>query len=118
MPYLTTGLISNKESANKNQSVRFLVEISNEDTSAVAIQIDGFFYNGSQKVKYVDDFFILAAGTVDLRNYYSSYEAFEFKFFVTSQDVAISVRGKDSAGTLTAFYPIMPIEAQSFSERL
>ncbi|WP_407313712.1 hypothetical protein [Desulfosporosinus sp. SB140] len=113
MPYLTTGLINNKESANKKQSARFVIEISNENTSAVAVQIDGFFYNGSQKVKYVDEFFILAAGSVDSRNYYSLYEAFEFQFFVTSYEVSISLWEKDLTGNLTPAYLIETLEAHS-----
>lgn len=110
MPYLTTGLINNTTAESEKQIERLLVEISNEDTSTVAVQIDGFYSAGAQKVKYVDEFFALSAGTVDQRNYYSLYDAFEFQFFVSSQLVDVSVRGKDRFGHLTPAYQIISSE--------
>jgi hypothetical protein len=110
LPYLTTGLIDNTSTERRKQAQRIFVEISNEDVSNVAVQIDGFFCNGIQKVKYVDDFFTLSPGTVDQRNYYSLYDTLEFQFFVSSQLVNVLVRGKDAAGNLTPAYQIMSSE--------
>lgn len=110
LPYLTTGLIDNTAAASGKQTVRLLVEISNADTSTVALQIDGFYRNGAQKVRYVDEFFTLSAGTVDLRNYYSLHDAFEFQFFVSSQLVTVSVWGKDKAGNFTSAFQVVAAE--------
>lgn len=104
MPYLTTGLIENTSVATTKPCSRLLVEISNDDTSNVAIQIEGYLQSGNLKVKYVDDFFTLAPGTVAQRNYYCLFEAFEFQFFVSSQAVHVSATGKDVAGNLTSAY--------------
>ena len=71
MPYLTTGLIGNTAVASVRPSSRLSVEIVNEDTSTVAIQIEGFLLSGTTKVKYVDEFFTLTAGDVAQRNYYN-----------------------------------------------
>jgi len=109
MPYLTTGLLENPIVADDRPSSTLLVEIVNEDTSTVAIQIEGFLQNGSKKIKYVDEFFTLAAGTVTQRKYYTPFDAFEFQYFVSSQAVNVLVWGKDAAGKLTAAYKVIPI---------
>jgi hypothetical protein len=113
LPYLTTGLIDNTSTERGKQAQRLLVEISNEDTSNVAVQIDGFFRNGTQKVKYVDEFFTLSPGTVDQRDYYSLYDAFEFQFFVSSQLANVLVRGKDAAGNFIPAYQIISSEIET-----
>ena len=110
MPYLTTGLLDNTIVAIDRPSSTLLVEISNEDTSTVAIQIEGFLQNGAKKVKYVDEFFTLAAGTVTQRNYYTPFDVFEFQFFVSSQAANLSVWGKDVAGNLTSAYRVVTEE--------
>jgi len=106
MPYLTTGLIDNTAVASVRKSSRLTVEITNEDISTVAIQIEGFLQSGTIKVKYVDEFFTLTAGTVALRNYYTLFDAFEFQFFVSSQAVNVSAWGKDITGNLTLDYRV------------
>ncbi|SPF44520.1 conserved hypothetical protein [Candidatus Desulfosporosinus infrequens] len=107
MPYLTTGLIDNTTVERVRQSSRLTVEISNKDTSTVAIQIEGFLQSGTTKVKYVDEFFTLAAGTVELRTYYVQFDAYEFQFFVSSQFVDVSAWGKDVAGKITTAFRII-----------
>ena len=116
MPYLTTGLIDNAAVTSERQSSKISIEISNEDTSTVAIQIEGFLQSGATKVKYVDEFFILTAGTLALRNYYTLFDAFEFKFFVSSQAVNVSVWGKDASGNLTTTYRVTAEEVNPFYE--
>lgn len=98
MPYLTTGLLDNASVEGVRQISTLSVSISNDDTSTVAIQIEGFFLRGTTKVKYVEEFFTLAAGTVALKNYIVLFDTFEFLFFVSSQAVDVSVRNKDSTG--------------------
>lgn len=109
MPYLTTGLLDNTIVASDRPSSTLLVELSNEDTSTVVIQIEGFLQNGNQKLKYVDEFFTLAAGTVAQKYYYTPFDAFEFQFFVSSQAVNVFVWGKDVAGKLTSAREVVPI---------
>ena len=107
MPYLTTGLLDNTSVEGVRQSSTLSVNISNDDTSTVAIQIEGFFQSGTTKVKYVEEFFTLAAGTVAQRNYYTPFDAVEFQFFVSSQAVNVFVWGKDEAGKLTSAYRVV-----------
>lgn len=102
MPYLTTGLLDNTTVESVKQSTTLSVNISNEDTSTVAIQIEGFYQSGMTKVKYVEEFFTLTAGTVILKTYFVPFNAFEFIFFVSSQAVDVSVWSKDATGNLTA----------------
>jgi len=104
MPYLTTGLIDNTAVASVRQSSWLSVEIVNEDTSTVVIQIEGFLQSGTTKVKYVDEFFTLTAGTATSRKYYTLFDAFEFQFFVSSQVVKVSACGKDTDGKITSPY--------------
>jgi len=107
MPYLTTGLVSNASVEGVRQSSTLSVNISNDDTSTVAIQIEGFFQSGTTKVKYVEEFFTLTAGTVALKNYFVPFNAFEFQFFVSSQDVEVSVWSKDANGNLTSAHLVV-----------
>ena len=109
MPYLTTGLIDNTTVESVRKSSRFSVEIANEDKSTVAVQIEGFLQSGTTKVKYVDDFFTLAAGTVAQRNYYVQFDAFKFRFFVSSQAVNVSAWGKDVAGKITSAFRVVEV---------
>jgi len=102
MPYLTTGLLDNTSVEGVRQSSTLSVNISNEDTSTVAIQVEGFFQSGTTKVKYVEEFFTLTAGTVVLKNYLVPFNDFEFIFFVSSQAVEVSVWSKDIAGNFTS----------------
>lgn len=102
MPYFTTGLLHNVSAEGLKQSSALSVNIANDDTSTVAIQIEGFFLSETSKVKYVEEFFTLTAGTVVLKNYFIPFNFFEFSFFVSSPAVEISVWNKDDAGNLTS----------------
>lgn len=107
MPYLTTGLLDNASVEGVRQSSTLSVNISNEDTSTVAIQVEGFFQSGTTKVKYVEEFFTLSAGTMALKNYFVPFNAFEFQFFVSSQAVEVSVWSKDATGNLTSTHLVV-----------
>ena len=107
MPYLTTGLLDNTAVEGVRPSSTLSVNISNDDTSTVAIQVEGFFQSGTTKVKYVEEFFTLTAGTVALKNYFVPFNAFEFVFFVSSQAVNVSAWGKDVTGNLTSDYRVV-----------
>lgn len=114
MPYLTTGLFDNTAVAGVRPSSTLTVNISNEDTSTVAIQIEGFFQSGTTKVKYVEEFFTLAAGAVTLKNYFVQFDAFEFQFFVSSEAVGVSAWGKDATGSLTDAHRVVAEEFNNF----
>ncbi|KUO78117.1 MAG: hypothetical protein APF81_06900 [Desulfosporosinus sp. BRH_c37] len=114
MPYLTTGLLDNTAVEGISPSSMFSVNISNDDTSTVAIQIEGFFQSGTTKVKYVEEFFTLAAGTVALKNYYIQYDAFEFQYFVSSEAVEVSAWRKDVTGNHTAALRVVTEEFINF----
>ncbi|WP_088228064.1 hypothetical protein [Desulfosporosinus sp. FKB] len=113
MPYFTTGLVNNFWTGPRKKTVSLIVEISNEDTSTVAVQIDGFFYKGQQRFKYVDEFFAISAGAVDQRNFNSIYDAFEFQVFVSSEDTHVSIRGKEANGKVTPVLPMISSELHS-----
>lgn len=114
MPYLTTGLFDNTAVAGVRPSSTLSVNISNNDTSTVAIQIEGFFQSGTTKVKYVEEFFTLAAGAVALKSYYAQFDAFEFQLFVSSQAVEVSAWGKDATGNLTSAHRAVATEINPF----
>lgn len=112
MPYLTTGLLDNPSVEGSIPSSTLSVKISNDDTSTVAIQAEGFFQNGITKVKYVEEFFTLTAVTEVLKNYMAPFKTFEFVFFVSSPAVEFSVWSKDVTGNLTVI-PLQATEAIS-----
>ena len=114
MPYLTTGLFENTAVAGVRPSSTLTVRIANDDTTTVVIQIEGFYLSGTTKVKYVEEFFTLAAGTVALKNYYVQFDAFEFQFFVNSQAVEVSAWGKDAVGNLTSAHRVVAKEFNPF----
>ncbi|SHI79274.1 hypothetical protein [Desulfosporosinus lacus] len=102
MPYFTTGLLDNALVEGVSQNSTLSVNISNDDTSTVAIQIEGFFQNKTRRVKYVEEFFTLTTGTVVLKNYFIPFNSFEFIFFVSSQAVEVSVWSKNDTGILSS----------------
>lgn len=114
MPYLTTGLLDNTAVAGIRPSSTLSVNISNNDTSTVAIQVEGFFHSETTKVKYVEEFFTLAAGTEALKNYYVQFDAFEFQCFVSSEAVEVSAWGKDATGNLTSAHRVVTEEVINF----
>lgn len=107
MPYLTTGLLDNTAVGGIRPSSTISINIYNDDTSAVAIQIEGFCQTGTTKVKYVEEFFTLTAGAVALKSYYVPFDAFEFQCFVSSEEVEVSAWGKDATGNLSFVHGVV-----------
>lgn len=101
MPLLTTGLFENTAVSGVRPSSTLSVKISNDGVSSASVQIEGFFQSGITKTMYVQELFILPAGAVAQRIYSAQFNAFEFQFNVNSQEVKVSVWGKDAAGNLT-----------------
>lgn len=114
MPNLTTGLFDNTPVAGVRPSSTLSVNISNDDTSTVTIEILGFYQSGTTKVQYVLELFNLTAGSVEQRNYFAQFDAFEFQFIVSSSAVEITAWGKDSAGNLTTAHRAVAEEVHQF----
>ena len=110
MPYLTTGLFDNTPVAGVRPSSTLSLNISNDDTATVDVQIEGFFQSGTTKVKYVEELFTLTAGSVTQINYFAQFNAFEFQFTVSSLAVSVSAWGKDVAGNLTTAHRVVAKE--------
>lgn len=114
MALLTTGLIENTAVSGVRPSSTLTVLITNNDTVSASIQIEGFFQSGTTKVKYVEELFSLTAGNVAQRSYFAEFDAFEFKFTVSSEAVNVSAWGKDSAGNLTTAQRVVSQEVDPF----
>jgi hypothetical protein len=114
MPLLTTGLFENAAVSGVRPSSTLSIDISNNDTSTVTIQIEGFFQSGTTKVKYVEELFTLTAASVAKRNYSAQFNAFEFQFTVSSEAVEVTAWGKDATGNLTITHRVVTQEINSF----
>lgn len=107
---LTTGIIDNPAVSGVRPTSTLAVLITNDDTSTVAIQINGFYLSGATKVQYVAEFFTINAGGVATRSYYAQFDGFEFQFLVSSAAVEVSAWGKDSTGNLNTAHRIVAHE--------
>lgn len=114
MPYFTTNLINNTAASGTSPTLKLAISISNNDTSTAAVEIEGFSLIGSTGEKFVEDFFTLAPETVSLRNYFIPFDAFKFKFFVSSPAVEISVWKKELKGSLTTAHQVDIEELSTF----
>lgn len=110
MPDLTTGLFDNTPVAGIRPSSTLSINISNDDTVAAEVLIEGFFQSGTTKVMYVQELFILAPGNVAQRSYFAEFDAFEFQFTVSSEMVKVTAWGKDAAGNLTTAHRVVAQE--------
>ncbi|MBC2728568.1 hypothetical protein [Desulfosporosinus sp.] len=114
MPNLTTGLFENTPVMGVRPSSTLSVNITNDDTTPEEVLIRGFYQSGTIKVLYVEELFTLAAGGVVLENYYADFDAFEFQFVVSSEEVKVTAWGKDVAGNLTTAHRVVAQEVDSF----
>lgn len=114
MSNLTTGLFDNAPVAGVRPSSTLSVNISNDDTATIAIQIQGFFQSGTTKIRYVNELFTINSGSVAQRSYYAQFDAFEFQFTVSSQAVEVTAWGKDATGNLTTAHRVVAQEVNPF----
>ncbi|HBV89238.1 MAG TPA: spore surface glycoprotein BclB, partial [Desulfosporosinus sp.] len=110
MALFTTGLIENTPVAGVRPTSTFTVIITNDDTIAALVQIEGFFVTGATKTQYVLELFVMAPGEVAERIYFAQYDEFEFKFITGSDAIKISAWGKDAAGNLVAAHRLVTAE--------
>ena len=114
MTNLTTGLFDNTPVAGVRPSSTLAVNISNDDTVTVSVQIEGFYQSGTTKVLYVHEVFNLTAGSVAQKSYYAQFDGFEFQFIVSSEAVEVTAWGKDAAGNLTTAHREVAQEVDAF----
>ncbi len=110
MTELTTGIIENTLVDGIRSTSSFTIKITNNDTIAAIVQINGFYVTGTTKTQYVLELFSLADGEVAARIYYAEFDEFEFQFITNSDAVEISAWGKDIAGNLIAAHRLVPAE--------
>ncbi len=110
MALLTTGLIENTPVGGVRPTSTFTVKITNDDTIAATVQIEGFFVTGTTKTLYVSELFVMAPGEVAERIYFAQFDEFEFQFITSSDAIEISAWGKDAAGNLVAAHRLVPAE--------
>jgi|GEM_PF-1699300 hypothetical protein len=113
MASLTTGLIENTPVAGVRPTAKFAVDISNNDSGVVSVQILGYYLSGATKVLYVSELINMNPGSVTTRNYYAQFDAFEFQFITSSIAVEISAWGKNTTGNLVAAHRVLPAELNS-----
>lgn len=82
--------------------------VNNNEPVGVSIQIRGFYSTGTTKTEYVLDVLSLAPGGVSNNNYYAQFEAFEFRFIISADNVEISAWGNDAAGNVTVVHRVLP----------
>jgi hypothetical protein len=111
---LTTGLIENTPVAGIRPTTTLTVKITNDDTIAANVQIDGYFVTGTTKTLYVLELFVVLPGEVASRIYYAQFDEFEFQFTTSSDAVEISAWGKDAAGNLNTAHRIVAQEVNQF----
>ena len=106
MAVLTTGVIENRVQMNTGcrPSVTFAARLRNKEPLAAVIQIRGFYLKGTAKVEYVCDSLTLGPGGVMDINHYADFDALEFRFTTSSDDVEVSTWGKNSVGNKTVIY--------------
>ena len=110
MALLTTGLIENTPVAGVRPTTTLTVKITNDDTVAATVQLEGFYVTGTTKTLYVLESFIVAPGAVASRIYYAQFDEFEFQFITSSDAVEVSAWGKDATGNLTTAHRIVAEE--------
>lgn len=114
MPNLTTGLLDNTPVMGVRPSVTLSVNITNDGIAAESVLVQGYFQSGITKVLYVQELFMIAPGSVALRNYFANLDAFEFQFIVSSDDVNATAWGKNAAGSLTTAHRVVAQEVDPF----
>ena len=99
MASLSTGLIENTPVSGVRPTASLAVQITNDDTVIVSVQISGYYASGTSKIQYISELFSVNPGAVATRSYYAQFDAFEFQFITSSDAVEISTWGKNLSGT-------------------
>lgn len=82
---------------------------------ASEVSIRGYYLNNGTRVLYINEFLQIAAEQVITKNYFASFDAFEFVFLTEDIDeggdpVQISVWGKDASGQLIPAHRLVSAE--------
>ncbi len=110
MALLTTGWIENTEVLGVRPSSTLAVRINNTEPVNAAVRINGFYWNGTNKIEYVLDLLTLAPKEIAYSDYYAKFDNFEFQVITNTDAIEISAYGKDAAGNRSVSYSMLPAE--------
>ena len=110
MALLTTGLIENSPVSGIRATTVLSVRVVNDDSASASVQISGSYVSGTTTIAYVLEVFILEPGEVATRSYSANFDAFQFQFTTSLENVEISAWGKDNEGNLIAAHRVLPAE--------
>lgn len=110
MALLTTGLIENPSVSGIRATTVLTVRVVNDDSASASVQISGSYVSGTATTAYVLELFILEPGEVATRSYSANFDAFQFQFTTSLENVEISAWGKDNEGNLIAAHRVLPAE--------
>ena len=110
MALLTTGLIENSPVSGIRATTVLSVRVVNDDSASASVQISGSYVSGTTTTAYVLEVFILEPGEVATRSYSANFDAFQFQFTTSLENVEISAWGKDNEGNLIAAHRVLPAE--------
>jgi len=110
MPILTTGIIKNPLQNGKREVATLAVRYSNPDRIPGVVQIRGYYYQGEVKTEYVVDVVSLAPGMALDTQHYAQFDAFEFRFITSINNLKLKVWGKNGTGTMVAIYPLHTVD--------
>jgi YVTN family beta-propeller protein len=91
-------------------SVTFTARLRNKEPLAAVVQVRGFYLNGTAKTEYVCDSITVGPGGVMDINHYAEFDALEFRFTISSEDVEVSAWGKNAVGNMTVVYHLQPVD--------
>lgn len=110
MLYVTTGIMENVAVGGVHPSSSLTVKITNDGLINDAVQIIGFYIEGSTKVQYVSEVIGMVPGEVLSKNYYVQFDSFEFQFMTVYNSSQISVWGKKADGSFNPVHRVLPAE--------
>ncbi|MGC7872882.1 YncE family protein [Desulfosporosinus sp. SYSU MS00001] len=118
MALLSTGFIKNLKASGERTSSTLAVKITNRDSVSTMIRINGFYLTSTEtKTEYVLDVLTIPPEGEVTNNYFAEFDAFQFQFLCNSDEVEISVWGKNPSGNLAEVYQVhseqlFPMEAK------
>ncbi|MEL1135725.1 YncE family protein [Desulfitobacterium sp. THU1] len=110
MTVWTTGEIRNPVVAGLRQIATLSVRYRNASSQPAVVEIRGYYFERNARIEYVMDSMTLIPGEVKDTQHYAQFDAWEFRFMTTSDDVGINVWGKNRVGNMIATYPVCRVD--------